>query len=161
MIKITVDDRDVQKMLKDLAGRVQNRQPLMKKIAGIMYDAVEENFRHEGRPRWKPSKRANMQGGQTLQDTGSLAASISKKHDNNSAQVGTNKVYAAVHQFGFKGRVNIPSHTRRVKKGVAAVKAHSRRMNIHARPFLKLTDGDLNEIKKTIMKYFMKYLWLK
>jgi phage gpG-like protein len=55
MIKITIDDREVQKMLRDLAGRVKDRRPLMQKIAGIMKDAVDENFKAEGRPKWKPS----------------------------------------------------------------------------------------------------------
>jgi phage virion morphogenesis protein len=91
MIKITIDDREIQKMLKDLAGRVKDRRPLMQKIAGIMQDAVDENFKQEGRPKWKPSKRAQKQGGKTLQDTGSLATSISSRHDNNSAQIGTNR----------------------------------------------------------------------
>jgi phage virion morphogenesis protein len=134
MIKITIDDREVKKMLRDLASRVKDRRPLMREIAEIMHDAVMENFEQEGRPKWKPSKRAQKQGGQTLQDTGSLAASISSRHDNNSAQVGTNKKYAAIHQFGGKA-------------------GRGTKVTIPARPFLKLTDSDLEEIKEAVKEY--------
>ena len=41
-------------------------------------------------------------GGQILQDTGQLAASITTSHDASSAAVGSNKVYAAIHQLGGK-----------------------------------------------------------
>lgn len=113
MIEIKIDDREVKKMFKELAAQLQNRQTLMKKIADIMHDAVEQNFEQEGRPRWIPSKRATKQGGKTLQDTGQLAASISKYYDNDTAIVGTNKRYAVIHQFGGKAgrkhKANIPA----------------------------------------------------
>ena len=41
-------------------------------------------------------------GGQILQDTGQLAASITTSHDSRSAMIGTNKIYAAIHQLGGK-----------------------------------------------------------
>lgn len=41
-------------------------------------------------------------GGMILQDTGQLAASISPSSDATSATVGSNKVYAAIHQIGGK-----------------------------------------------------------
>jgi phage virion morphogenesis protein len=134
MIKIDIDDREVQKALSSLAARVKDRRPLMRKIADIMKDAVEENFEQEGRPRWKPSKRAMKQGGKTLQDTGSLVTSISMRYDNNSAVVGTNKKYAAIHQFGGKA-------------------GRGKKVTIPARPFLKLTDGDLEEIKEAVKEH--------
>lgn len=134
MIKIDIDDREVKKELTRLAGRVQDRRPLMRKIAGIMKDAVEENFEQEGRPKWKPSKRAMKQGGKTLQDTGQMAASVSEDYDNDSAAVGTNKKQAAIHQFGGKA-------------------GKGKKATIPARPFLKLTDSDLEEIKEAIKEH--------
>ena len=102
MINSTVDDKGVQKLLTDLSRKMVDMSPLMRQIAGIMHNAVEENFQQEGRPKWKPSKRAQIQGGQTFQDAASLASSISQKYTKDSAIVGTNKVYAAIHQFGGK-----------------------------------------------------------
>lgn len=56
----------------------------------------------EGKP-WKPSLRAQATGGQTLVMQGAhggLLGSITHRADDNSAEWGTNKVYAAIHQFG-------------------------------------------------------------
>jgi len=67
---------------------------------------------------------------------GQLAASISRKYTENEAMVGTNLVYAAIHQFvgraGRGGKAEIP-----------------------ARPYLKLTEEDLNEIKKAVIDYLV------
>lgn len=134
MIEIRVDDREVRQLLNDLSGRGRDMLPVMRQIAGIMKNAVEENFREEGRPKWTPSKRAQKTGGKTLQDTGSLAASVTARADAKSAAVGTNKKYAAIHQFG--GRAG-----------------RGRKVNIPARPFLKLTDSDLEDIKKALENY--------
>jgi phage gpG-like protein len=68
MIEITIDDREVKKMLEGLSSKLKDIRPLMKEIAGLMHNAVEENFEQEGRPRWKPSKRALKESDR--QDTG-------------------------------------------------------------------------------------------
>ncbi len=127
-----------------------------------MRDAVEENFAQEGRPdKWKPLSRATLESGvktykrkskygkagtitkqsadkltdrKILQKSGQLAASISEKSDSHSAAVGTNKVYAAIQQFGGKA-------------------GRGRKVTIPARPFLKLTDQDIEEIKRMLLNY--------
>lgn len=136
MIKITIDDTELKQLLKDLTQKLSDRRPLMRNLAGIMHNAVEENFEQEGRPRWKPSKRAQKQGGKTLQDTGSLVASISMQYDNDKAVVGTNKVYAAIHQFGGKA-------------------GRGRKVTIPERPYLKLTNEDLEDIKQAVKEYLI------
>jgi len=142
MIKITIDDREVKKMLQELQHKAKNMRPVMRNIAGIMHDAVEENFETQGRPRWKLLKPATIKQrerkgywpGKILQMRGELAGSISSRHDRDSAQVGTNKAYAAIHQFGGEA-------------------GKGKKATIPARPFLKLTDEDLNEVKKEIKEY--------
>jgi len=163
MIKITIDDRKVQTLLKDLQGRLKDMSPVMKKVAGIMHDAVEENFEKEGRPKWKPSIRALKQGGKTLQDTGQLASSISSRYDRNSAQVGTNKAYAAVHQFGggIPALTITPKNAKALKIPTAQgfifrKKARLPARNIPARPFLKVTDGDMTDIKDALKTYLLE-----
>jgi len=49
-IEIKIDDKEIQQYLKKLAEKTKNLRPLMKNIAGIMMDSVEENFEKEGRP---------------------------------------------------------------------------------------------------------------
>jgi len=142
MIKIKIDDRQLQKELEELVKKAVDRRQLMRSVAGIMHYAVEENFAEEGRPKWVPlhqktikqRQRKGYWPGQILQQTGRLAASISTYSDNDKAVVGTNVVYAAIHQFGGKA-------------------GRGRKANIPARPYLQLTDQDLEEILKAVKGY--------
>lgn len=123
-------------------NRLENPSPLMRNISQIMLDAVEENFQQQGRPRWKPLKestknRRKKQGlwpGKLLQARGSLAASLQAEYTQNSAIVSTNKIYAAIHQFGGKAGRN-------------------KSATIPARPFLALRDDDIREIRDAIADY--------
>lgn len=114
-----------------------NFQPFASQIREVLRTSIEENFQQGGRfgngpfgggnTRWKQSQRARTQSGQTLQDTGQLAASIRvnvtgggsmtlKDGDSRfdvelngnafNVEMGSNKPYAQIHQFG--GDFNIP-----------------------------------------------------
>ena len=142
-IEIKIDDKEIQQLLKKLIAKAENLRPLMKNIAGIMMDSVEENFEKEGRPeKWealKPStiKQRTKKGyypGKILQMRGELAASITSTYNDNSSTVGTNKVYAAIHQFGGDTGKN-------------------KKVKILARPYLSIMEDDLNNINKTIKDY--------
>ena len=166
MFKIEIDDQAVQTMLKDLSRKAEDLSPLMRQTAGIMHDAVEQNFDQEGRPKWKGLSQSTINRrekkghwpGKILQVKGQLAASINEQHSKDFALVGTNKKYARAHQEGFSDTVSVSGFTRRQKsrdvregrktvaKGIAFVKAHSRQMNIPARPFLNVTDRELRKI---------------
>lgn len=145
MIEIKIDDSVFRKNIEELINRAIDRRPLMRNIAGIMHHAVEENFAKEGRPKWTPLSQETIQArqkkgywpGRILQMRGELAASISQAYSNDEAVVGTNKVYAGIHQFGGK-----------------AGRGH--RANIPARPFLKLTEQDLNDIKEAVIEYLRR-----
>jgi phage gpG-like protein len=54
LIKIEIDDREVKKLLNNLSSKLKDMSPVMRRVAGIMHDAVEENFEKQGRPNWKP-----------------------------------------------------------------------------------------------------------
>ena len=89
--------------------------------------------------------------GQVLKNRSTtLQRSINKKVVANSQEVvgsvGTNVRYAAAHEFGFQGTVNVPAHLRMMKMawGRAVKKprqimvgAHSMKMNLPERSFLR------------------------
>lgn len=160
-IKIELKDDQITRLFSSLQKKLGNLTPVMKQIAGIMHDAVEENFEQQGRPRWKPSKRARREGGKTLQDTGRLAASIKPKHTANSAVVGTNVVYAAIHQFGGKTGPHVIKPKNKKALFWPGAKHPVKSVNhpgsdIPARPFLSLTDDDWTEIRETMARYLLK-----
>ena len=70
--------------------------------------------------------------------TGNLSSSIAvgrteKITGGYEVKIGTNVVYAAIHEFGFKGPIDIKSFIR----GTSRVSAHTRKMNMPARPFMR------------------------
>lgn len=138
LITLKVQDRDVDSHLAKLLAKGQNMRPVMREISHDMRDAVLENFEREGRPNsWKKSRRAAKQSGKTLQHTRRLMKSITPDSDINTARVGTNLKYAAIHHFGGPaGRKSKPVH-------------------LPARPYMFLLDEDLARVI-TRMKHYME-----
>lgn len=176
LIRVEIRDQEVIAKLKKLAEKTSNMRPVMRKISAAMHHSVEENFRTEGArlgQRWADlanstkNKRAKIGKwpGKILQRQGSLISSISAHYDDNEAKVGTNKVYAAIHQFG--GEINMPARERTMffkkysrgknagktlisKEKIASygmkTSGKSYSINMPARPFMGLNDDDLNKI---------------
>jgi len=153
MIEIKVDTKEINDLTRRIARKGADASPAMKEIAAIMFSAVQENFEQEGRPKWpelKPStiKRREKLGtwpGHILRSgrQGGLASSITPSHDARSATVGTNKKYAATHQFGAsKGAFGKTARGTPIPWG-----------NIPPRPFLKLTDKDEADIIEQLKKF--------
>ena len=141
-IEIKIDNKKVEKALLEIAQKTSNLRPLMKNIAGIMADSTEENFKEEGRPKWKDlsektktaRKKTGHYPGQILQVSGQLALSVTTQYDETSAIIGSNKVYAAIHQLGGQAGKN-------------------KKTTIPARPYLSLTDDNFNEIISIVKDY--------
>ena len=142
-IEIQIDNAEVQERLLKIAEKTQSLRPLMKNIAGIMAYSTEENFKNEGRPdKWtdlaestkKQREKKKKWPGQILQVEGKLAASINTFYDDDSAIIGSNLDYAAIHQLGGQAGKN-------------------KSVSIPARPYLKLTDSDYKEILQECEQY--------
>ena len=145
-IEIKFEHRIVQEKLLDIAKRVENLRPLMKNSAGIFSYSTEENFKEEGRPdKWldlaestkKQRTKKRKWPGQILQVEGKLAASISTFYDNDSAVIGSNLEYAAIHQLGGQAGRN-------------------KSVEIPTRPYLGISDEEQQEIIDLIVKYIEK-----
>lgn len=159
MIEIKIGSDRVLSALDRLQRATANASPVMAQIAGVMHDAVEENFAQQGRPKWaglKPPVAKRREGGMILQDSGQLAASIEPGSDSTSAWVGTNKVYAAIHQFGGQTRphVILPRNKKALAFGGRVVKkVNHPGSKITARPFLSLTPEDDDRILGKVGAY--------
>lgn len=141
-IEIKIDNKELNQVLDKLFEKTTDLKPLMKSIAGTMADAVEENFKQEGRPEWAKLKESTIKlrtqkgywPGKILQMRGELAASITSAYDESSAIVGSNKEYARIHQLGGDAGRN-------------------KKTKIKARPYLKLTNNDKERILKLSSNY--------
>lgn len=145
-IEIRIDNQELNAKLLKLAKRGENLRPLMKNITGIFAYSTEENFKEEGRPdKWidlaESTKKQRMKTGhypgQILQVSGQLASSINTQYDDESAVIGSNLDYAAIHQLGGQAGKN-------------------KKVLIPARPYLKLTDDDFEEILNNINNYLQQ-----
>lgn len=161
--------------------------PLAPRIREIVRTSIDKNFTEQGRygnslfgggsQKWEKSLAAKNRSGQTLSDTGQLAASININVTQSGKslviEIGSNKSYAPVHQFGFDGDVNVKAHTRnrkahkrRTKTGkVVPVRAHTqdvdsytRKMNLPKRPFLVLQQQDIDYIKELVIEHIIARL---
>lgn len=142
-----------------------NMRGLYDQIGASLADSTRRRFDNEQAPDgspWPPSMRALAEGGKTLTDTARLKTSITFEADDTGVSVGTNVVYAAIHQLGgdihqaarqqvihFKrkrgGRVEFAKAN---KKATFAQKVSVGERTIHmpARPFLGLDQDDNAEI---------------
>lgn len=102
MLEISLDDKQLQNGLSQLLKNATYTRPMMRAIATEMVSLTEDNFESEswGGQKWPSSRRADADGGKTLQLSGQLAASISTQVGNDFARIGSNKKYAAVHHLG-------------------------------------------------------------
>lgn len=101
---------ELQRRIGAMIARGQNMRPLLIEISEIMYDEVMQNFAAHGRdPEWpelaRSTKRRYAKKGYSLEPTldrtsAGLVSSIQAFVAAAAAGVGTNKTYAAIHNFG-------------------------------------------------------------
>lgn len=149
-IKVNLDTLELETALRGLMDAGHDMAPLTRNISEIMLDSTLRAFEAEHSPdgkKWagltKTTLARRRGKGKILQPTGGgagLAGSIQAEHDNTSARVGTNKIYAGPHQFGAG---------KRQFKGIAPWG------DLPARPFLGIGDEDEMEIQDA-MKTFIE-----
>lgn len=109
------------------------------------------------------------------------ASPIEKIGEAYQTKIGTNKVYARIHEYGFRGIEQVRTHIRNMKKQVIrmpsktkrlgkkigttvqVVSAHTRNMNMPARPYLRPAIQEpsnieylVNNIKRTLEEAMAK-----
>ena len=146
-VELTVDDRKVQAVLARLARRGRDlRQPL-DHVGSYLEDSARQRFRSGRGPGgipWLRSGRAIEQGGRTLVDTGRLRDSMTHKASDREVEVGTNVIYARIHQLGGVIRAkSAPYLMFRLSSGSFV---RTKQVTIPARPFLGVDAEDGSEI---------------
>ena len=121
MAEITLSIEELQGKLERLSKALENKTPLLRRVANTLQNVTEESFDKQASPfgeKWKPNAPKTLQkkrGNKILIQSGLLSQSFTQKVTGTSAQVGTNKEYAAIHQFGGKAgrgkKVSIPART--------------------------------------------------
>lgn len=85
------------------AARALDPAPVWDEIGAMLTVSTRRRFEEERDPAgtpWPRSIRTLIEGGKTLSDTGRLAGSLTHEVIGDGVMVGTDVLYAAVHQFG-------------------------------------------------------------
>jgi len=151
MAEITLSIKELQGLLGRLSKALENKTPLLRRVANTLQNGTEESFDKQASPfgeKWKPNAPKTLQkkrGNKILIESGLLSQSFTQKVTGSSAQVGTNKQYAAIHQFGGKA-------------------GRGKKVSIPARPFMPIKSNgeipkDLGErLENEVVDYLKKVL---
>lgn len=181
---ITIDDREINAALTRVAEAGGEPIALMDEMAAAMLFSVQRRFETETGPSGAPwarhaprtaRARANRRRGNTpvspkiLRDSNRLYSSIVSEASADEAAVGTNLIYAAIHQTG--GSITQYPQSRMVRfrkvgrKTRFAKKSHKRAYDrpvtygqrtilIPARPYLGFSEDDRAELLRIAEAHF-------
>lgn len=158
MIEVKIDAQRLNATLDGLESRLSDAAPLMQGIASLLESTAQEAFRTEtaadGKA-WVPLADSTIESrtnkgqwpGQKLVIKGGnngLLGSLFSDHGSDWASVGAGSgasaAYAMIHQFGGQA-------------------GRGRKVNIPARPYLPITDGELaKSAEESCLELVMEYL---
>jgi len=176
-----ISSSELTAKLNRVAEAMQDTSPLTAAIAGSLVAVTDDNFAAQGRPTWagrKPStiksyQRQGLSYGGVLQRSGDLRARIVPSSNRDSASIGSNLPYAAIHQFGgtikhpggtrYQKGARLASFTKNSFTGPTSGVTGAHDIKIQARPYLPMdANGFLqpeaeNEIFKDVDFYWKKF----
>jgi phage virion morphogenesis protein len=89
--------------LGEAAAKAGRPRDLYDQVGAALVASTQARFEREqdpdGNP-WPASLRATLEGGRTLTDTARLVSSLTHEASDAGVAVGTNVIYAAIHQLG-------------------------------------------------------------
>ena len=138
--------------LTHAAKKLGNTQALMDSVGDALVSGTLKRFDDEEGPdgnKWEPSGRAEDDGGQTLTDTGPVRRMRFNASD--TVMVGSNLKYARIHQKG--GTITPKKAKKLVFKGRGGKKVAVDQVTIPARPYLGISDEDMDDVKSTMTDF--------
>lgn len=151
-ISITTDHRDLGRM----SGRVMNflanladPRELLEGFGDALLLNIDQRFEDGEGPDGTPWQKA-ARGGQTLVDTARLRNSFDKRVSERDVAVGTNVIYASIHQTG--GTIK-PKRKRVLAFTVGGNPVFAKQVTIPARPFLGIGDKDVKAMRGVIADF--------
>lgn len=150
--------KEIGRALVNLQLKMGDLRSALDEIGSMIVASTQQRFIEgrdpDGMP-WKPSHRATSENGQTLVLGGYLRDSIVHAVGRDSVEIGTNLIYARIHQFGGTIRAKSGKNLR-FKVGNRWVSKPE--VTIPARPFLGLSEADAAEIHTIIKDYIEEAL---
>lgn len=174
-VAVKVDDAEFVAWLNQVTERLSNLEPLLRIMGATVQASIQRNFEEGGRPaKWASHSKTTIKrrgaGAKILTAlgfAGGLLGSINYQVDQGSVSVGTNKICAAVQQFGAKqGQfgsmlVRVRGHERTRRGKTVWVGDYVRETffpwgDIPARPFIAIQAEDKTEMVAEVREYLGK-----
>jgi phage gpG-like protein len=204
-IELQYHDEEIKRMLNAIVARIGNANEAMSAIGEMVIRDIEGNFAAGGRfsnpndiiggnKKWRRHRRTTLKmrakkgykaPHQILVESGQLVSSISKKVGKDVVEVGTNKEYAAMQNFGAKkgqfGIVDVlvKAHSRKIKQRGRlmgktgklgkernlsldlSVRGHFRKTpvpwgNVPARPFMNFQSSTAEMMVEVLADYMLE-----
>jgi len=139
-VSIEINDAQVAALFARLTSVGADRKPALEAIGHYVREEASLAFASSASPYGAPWLPLKMRQGQPLLDTGRLRNSLTYRVQGDTVEVGTNVLYAGVHQSGMTIRAkNAPWLVFKTPTGFAKVKE----VTIPARPFLPTAEQGL------------------
>lgn len=159
--RVTIDAGQVQGAFRSLARLGRDTTPVMKALGPLLVASTRNRIvaeqAHDGAgwPRLNPAYAAGKRGPGMLRERamrGGLFGSITFEADSRTLRIGTNKAYAAIHQFG--GTIT-PKNAKALVFQLGGRTVKAKKVTIPARPFLGISAEDRQEIAAV----FARFIW--
>ncbi len=155
-LSVTFEDLGLAAVFDHVAAGAEDMTDLMDSIGSVLINGAQErlgttNVGPDGTA-WPKSLRATLVGGPTLHDTGRLLRSITSEAAPDQVRVGSNLIYAGVHQAGAVIRPkNGKALFFTLANGDAALVGS---VTIPARPYLGISEEDRATIEDVTLVHF-------
>lgn len=157
-VRISLDqNEDVLAELGAALKRVENPRGLFDQLGAALVSSTQHRFETETDPAgnpWPESLRKQLVGGRTLTMTAALVQSITHEATDSSVAVGTNVIYAAIHQMGGTIKAKTPQGLRFRGAGNSGW-VRKDEVTIPARPFLGVDKDDESMISRIVTDWVL------
>lgn len=145
---------DLQRVLNLAARQTSNTAPLMRLIRAQLLSQTQQNFRAQGRPKWKPLAASTIKSYERL---GISTAGLLRR---------SNSLYNSIQTFSDMHSATISAGGGNISKKYAAIQhwggmaGRGRKVKIPARPYLPIdSNGNLQkEAAQGLNQVLMTYL---
>lgn len=160
-ISVTVTDASVRRAFDQLAVVMGNTAPVMAAIGTALVASTHMRFVSQTDPdgnAWQALNQEyaeNKRNSRILTESGRLRDSINDQAGRDEVRVGSNVIYAGVHQLGATIVPKNASHLF-FRIGGRLVKADS--VTLPARPYLGISSDDEAEIAEIVFSFVDRYV---
>jgi phage virion morphogenesis protein len=153
-LTVSLDDKQLRRSLGRVAALAQRPEALLKRIGMGLAATSAERFETQTDPWGHPWAELSpayaaikTRGGRILTASGMLHQSLHYVVSGRQVQVGSNLVYAAVHQFGATIK---PKNAKALVFHLASGLVHAHSVSVPARPYLGLGHADIEAVQDAV-----------